>query len=50
MVSAADYLLSLSYAMREPVKITKNGRAAVIMLPTSDKELISAMEGFLEER
>jgi len=35
---------------REPVTITKNGRAAAIMLPAFDSELISAMEVFLEER
>ena len=35
---------------REPVTITKNGHAVAIMLPASDNELISAIEGFLEER
>ena len=35
---------------REPVTITKNGRAAAMMLSVSDKELIAAVEGFLEER
>ena len=37
-------------ARREPVTITKNGRAVAMMLPASDKELIAAVEGFLEER
>ena len=37
-------------ARREPVTITKNGRAAAMMLSVSDKELIAAVEGFLEER
>ena len=40
----------LKTVLREPVTITKNGRAVAIMLPASDNELISAMEGFLEER
>jgi len=40
----------LETALREPVTITKNGRAAAMMLPASDKELIAAVEGFLEER
>jgi antitoxin Phd len=35
-------------ARREPVTITKNGRAAAIMLSVSDKELIAAVEWFLE--
>ena len=37
-------------ARREPVTITKNGRAAAMMLSASDSELISAMEEFLEDR
>jgi len=40
----------LETARREPVTITKNGRAAAIMLSASDNELIAAVEGFLEER
>jgi prevent-host-death family protein len=40
----------LKTARREPVTITKNGRAAAMMLSASDKELIAAVEGFLEER
>ena len=40
----------LKTARREPVTITKNGRAVAIMLPASDNEVISAMKGFLEER
>ena len=40
----------LETARREPVTITKNGRAAAMMLPASDKELIAVVEGFLEER
>jgi len=39
----------LKTAKREPVTITKNGRAAAMMLSVSDKELIAAVEGFLEE-
>jgi antitoxin Phd len=40
----------LEKARREPVTITKNGRAVAMMLPASDKELIAAVKGFLEER
>jgi prevent-host-death family protein len=40
----------LETARREPVTITKNGRAAAMMLSASDKELIVAIEGFIEER
>ena len=40
----------LKTARREPVTITKNGRAVAIMLPTSDEGMIAAVEGFLEER
>jgi len=40
----------LETVQREPVTITKNGRAAAMMLSVSDKELIAAVEGFLEER
>ena len=32
---------------REPVTITKNGRAAAMVLSSSDNELIAAVEGFL---
>jgi len=34
-------------ARREPVTITKNGRAAAMVLSSSDNELIAAVEGFL---
>ena len=34
----------------EPVTITKNGRAVAIIVSTSDNELISDMEVFLEDR
>lgn len=37
-------------ARREPVTITKNGRAAAMVLSSSDNELIAAVERFLEER
>ena len=37
-------------ARREPVTITKNGRAAAMVLSSSDNELIAAVEGLLEER
>ena len=37
-------------ARRQPVVITKNRRAAAIMLPASDSELTSSTEEFLEER
>ena len=40
----------LKTALREPVTTTKNGRVAAMMLSASDNELISVMEGFLEER
>ena len=40
----------LETAQREPMTITKNGRAVAMMLSVSDKELIAAVEGFLEER
>ena len=40
----------LETARREPVTITKSGRAAAIMLSASDNELIAAVERFLEER
>ena len=40
----------LETVQREPVTITKNGRAVAMMLSVSDKELIAAVEGFLEER
>ena len=40
----------LETALREPVTITKNGRAVAMMLPALDKELIAAVKGFLEER
>ena len=35
---------------REPVTITKNGRAAAMVLSSSDNELIADVERFLEER
>ena len=34
-------------ARREPVTITKNGRAAAMVLSSSDNELMAAAEGFL---
>ena len=37
-------------ARREPVTITKNGRAAAMVLSSSDNKLIAAVERFLEER
>ena len=37
-------------ARREPVTITKKGRVAAVMLPASNKELITAVEGVFEER
>ena len=40
----------LKTVQSEPVTITKNGRAAAIIVSTSDKELISDMEVFLEDR
>jgi len=40
----------LETVQREPVTITKNGRAVTIIVPSSDNELISEMRGFLEER
>ena len=40
----------LETARREPVTITKNGRAAAMILSASDIELIAAVEGFIEER
>ena len=40
----------LKTAQREPVTITKNGRAAVIMLPATDDGMIAAVESFLQER
>ena len=40
----------LKTARREPVTITKNGRAVAMMLSASDNELIAAVERFLEER
>jgi prevent-host-death family protein len=39
----------LQTARREPITITKNGRAAAMMFSASDTELIAAVEGFLEE-
>ena len=38
----------LETVQREPVTITKNGRAVAIIVSTSDNELISEMQGFLE--
>jgi len=40
----------LDAAQREPVTITKNGRAVAMMLSASDDSMIAAIEGFLEER
>ena len=40
----------LETVQREPVTITKNGRAVAIIVSTSDNELISEMQGFLEDR
>ena len=40
----------LEKAQREPVTITKNGRAVAMMLSASDDGMIAAVEGFLEER
>lgn len=40
----------LETAQRDPVTITKNGRAAAILIPTSDNEMIAAVEEFSEER
>jgi len=40
----------LETALRGPVTITKNGRAAAMVLSASDRELIAAVEAFLEER
>ena len=40
----------LETVQREPVTITKNGRAVAIMLPASDDSMIAVVEGFLEER
>ncbi|MDA8724158.1 hypothetical protein N9M90_05130 [Alphaproteobacteria bacterium] len=40
----------VSGLQREPVTIAKNGRAVVMMLSASDKSMIAALEGFLEER
>jgi len=40
----------LDAAQREPVTITKNGRAVAMMLSASDDGVIAAVEGFLEER
>ena len=40
----------LDAAQREPVTITKNGRAVAMMLSASDHSMIAAVESFLEER
>ena len=40
----------LKTARREPVTITKNGRAVAMMLSASDNSMIAVVEGFLEER
>ena len=40
----------LETARREPVTITKNGRAVAMMLSASDDSMIAAVESFLEER
>jgi len=40
----------LDAVQREPVTITKNGRAVAMMLSASDDSMIAAVESFLEER
>ena len=40
----------LETVQREPVTITKNGRAVAIIVPSSDNDLILEMQGFLEDR
>ena len=40
----------LETVQREPVTITKNGRAVAIIVPSSDNDLILKMQEFLEDR
>ena len=40
----------LETAQREPMTITKNGRAVAIIVPSSDNDLILEMQEFLEDR
>ena len=40
----------LETVQREPVTITKNGRAVAIIVPSSDNDLILEMQEFLKER
>ena len=40
----------LETVQREPVTITKNGRAVAIIVPSSDNDLILEMQEFLEDR
>ena len=40
----------LETVQREPVTITKNGRAVAIIVPSSDNDLILEIQEFLEER
>ena len=40
----------LETVQREPVTITKNGRALAIIVPSSDNDLILEMQEFLEDR
>ena len=40
----------LETVQREPVTITKNGRAVAIIVPSSDNDLTLEMQGFLGER
>ena len=40
----------LDAARREPVTVTKGGRAAAMVLSSSDNELILEMQEFLEDR
>ena len=40
----------LETAYREPVVITKNGRAAAVVISASDDSMIASVKGFLEER
>jgi prevent-host-death family protein len=38
----------LETVQREPVTITKNGRAAAVVISAADDSMIAAVEGFLE--
>ena len=40
----------LETVQREPVTITKNGRAVAIIVPSSDNDLILETQEFLEDR